>query len=61
MITTITIITALVVINFSLLAFSCNKAPKRKLNSKKPHIIKHTSSTKSPIQLQTGPLAATGS
>lgn len=63
MILTITLILSfLVIVNFCLLIFSCNKSTKE-VNNKKPYVIRNQKPT-TPIvstQLQTRQLAATGS
>lgn len=61
MIITITLVlSSLVVINFLLLIFSCNKTTKR-LPSEKSVIIRSVASEKPTKQLATSQLAATGS
>ena len=61
MLITITLVLSiLVVINFLLLIFSCNKSSK-KLTSEKPVIIKSVKVQKPTKQLATSQLAATGS
>lgn len=61
MIITITLVlSSLVVINFLLLIFSCNKTTK-KVASEKPGFIKPLPSENTTKQLQTNQLAATGS
>lgn len=61
MLLTITLILGfLVAINFLLLAFSCNKSTK-KVNNKRPQIIRNENPTLVTNQLQTNQLAATGS
>tara|TARA_Y100000589_G_C27021665_1_gene575184 strand:+ start:749 stop:940 length:192 start_codon:yes stop_codon:yes gene_type:complete len=63
MLLTITLILSfLVAINFLLLMFSCNKSSK-KVENKKPHIIRTERPTPTLVsnQLPTGQLAATGS
>jgi len=61
MIFTITLILfSLIAINFLLLIFSCNKSSK-KIENKKPRVIRNVNPTIIPTQLQTRQLAATGS
>lgn len=61
MIITITLILSfLVAFNFILLFFSCNKTSKR-VENKKPRIIRNQKPTIATTQLQTHQLAATGS
>lgn len=61
MILTITLILSfLVAVNFMLLIFSCNKTTK-KVQSKKPRVIRNDRPTLVSNQLQTHQLAATGS
>lgn len=63
MILTITLILSfLVVLNFLLLIFSCNKTSK-KTEAKKPHVIRANKPTPALVsnQLRSGQLAATGS
>ena len=61
MLLTITLILSfLVAVNFLLLIFSCNKSTK-KVNNKKPQIIRNEKPTLVTTQLQTAQLASTGS
>lgn len=61
MLLTITLILSfLVAMNFLLLIISCNKSTK-KVNNKKPQIIRNEKPTLVTTQLQTAQLAATGS
>jgi starvation-inducible outer membrane lipoprotein len=61
MIITVTLIlSSLVALNFFLLIFSCNKLPK-KIEQKKPTVIRNEDPTLVSTQLQTHQLAATGS